>query len=498
MKKYLIGIDVGTSATKAALYDTEGNEIDSVSCEYPLYQPENGWAEQEPEDWWRATSEALKRLTASVCDGEIAGVGLTGQMHSLVMLGKDDKPLRRAILWCDGRTSKECELIEETVGHERLIEITANPALPGFTASKIVWVKNHQPEIYEKCAHILLPKDYIRLKLTGEYATDVSDASGMQLFNVKKREHSKEICEALGIDYSLLGKVYESSEISGYVTKQASEATGLPVGCIVAAGASDNAAAAIGVGVCADGDAFTTVGTSGVVFVHTEEPKIDPLGRVHTFCAAVPGEWHVMGVTQAAGLSVSHFKEIFGKDTPYGEYDDACLALPIGSEKLIYLPYLMGERTPVLDSNARGVFFGLSALHTKEHMARAVYEGVAFSLYSCLDVFREMNITTKGMAMCGGGAKGKLLPPMLSDVYGLKISPDNSGKGASLGAAILAGCAAGIYDSVREGCRRAVRLEKEILPDMKKREKYLEFYGIYKSLYPVLKGAFKSLSEVKK
>ena len=332
--KYLVGIDIGTSGTKSVLFDLVGNVIASATSEYPMYQPKNGYAEQEPEDWWNAVCITLKEITASA-DGEIVGIGLSGQMHSLVMLDKENNVIRPAILWCDQRTGKECEQIESIIGRERLIEITANPALTGFTASKILWVRNNEPENYNKCAHILLAKDYIRFKLTGCYATEVSDASGMQLLDVKKRAWSDEVCEKLGIDPALLAKVYESCEETGRVTEEAALATGLTKGGVVAGGAGDNAAAAIGMGVCRNGRAFTTVGTSGVVFAHTDTPIIDPKGRIHTFCAAVPNTWHVMGVTQAAGLSLSWFKKNFAAEDSYKSIDKECEKLPIGAEKLI-------------------------------------------------------------------------------------------------------------------------------------------------------------------
>ncbi|MCR4906050.1 MAG: xylulokinase, partial [Clostridiales bacterium] len=310
--KYVIGIDVGTSGTKTVLFDEKGGVIASATIEYPLYQPQNGWAEQDPLDWWNASAKTTKTVIekAGVSPEAIVGVGISGQMHGLVMLDRDNNVLRPSIIWCDQRTAEECEDIERLMGgRDRLIAITANPALTGFTASKILWVKKHEPEIYAKCAHILLPKDYIRLMLTGEYATEVSDASGMQLLDVPRRDWSDEVLEKLGIDKSLLGKVYESPEITGTVTPEASALTGLAPGTPVVGGAGDNAAAAVGVGVVSDGRAFTTIGTSGVVFAHTDSITIDPKGRVHTFCCAVPGAWHVMGVTQAAGLSLRWLRD---------------------------------------------------------------------------------------------------------------------------------------------------------------------------------------------
>ena len=466
--KYLIGIDIGTTGTKSVLFDENGNEVTSAYGEYPMYQPQNGYAEQDPNDWWEAVKNTLSAVTGAI-NGDIcaniAGIGLSGQMHSLVMLDADFEVIRPAILWCDQRTAKECAEIEEKIGHDRLIEITANPALTGFTASKIMWVKNNEPENFAKCKHLLLAKDYIRWRLTGELATEVSDASGMQLLDVKNRRWSEEVCEKLGIDISLLAKVYESAEVTGYVTEEASALTGVPKGTVVAGGGGDNAASAIGTGVCADGKAFTTIGTSGVVFAHTSAPVIDKMGRVHTFCAAVPGTWHVMGVTQAAGLSLNWFRNNFAPDVSYRELDEKAAKIPIGSEQLLYLPYLMGERTPILDPDARGMFIGLSALHNRYHLARAVMEGVSLSLYSCIEVLAEMGISVSDMAICGGGAKSPFWQKMIADTYGFKIKTMLSSEGAALGAAILAGTAAGVYASVEQGCAKAVKSKGECESD---------------------------------
>ncbi len=493
MKQYLIGIDVGTSGTKSVLFDTEGNTVASATAEYPMAQPENGWAVQNPADWWEATKTTLTEITAHAEDGQIAGLGLSGQMHSLVLLDGDNRVIRPAILWCDQRTAKECREIEETVGRERLIEITANPALTGFTASKLVWVKNHEPENYKKIAHVLLAKDYIRFMLTGEYATEVSDASGMQLLDVAKRQWSEEICEKLDVDMKWLARVYESPELTGRVSAEAASLTGLPQGLAVAGGGGDNASAAIGTGVYASGRAFTTIGTSGVVFAPTDRPVVDPKGRIHTFCAAVPGTWHVMGVTQAAGLSLNWFRRNLASDLSYRQIDDLCESVPIGAEKLLYLPYLMGERTPILDANARGVFFGLSAMHGRAHLARAVVEGVSYSLYSCVELLRENGVSVSDMALCGGGGKSPFWQRMLSDVYGVPIKTMESDEGAALGAAILGGCAGGVYSSVAEGCERAVRAKSSIQPNMKNHEEYMKFYGMYGGIYPALKQSFEKL-----
>ena len=504
--EYVLGIDIGTSGTKTVLFDKDANVIASHTIEYPMYQPHNGWAEQKPEDWWNAVAGTCKEVVSKsgVAAKDIKGIGLSGQMHGLVMLDKDNQVIRPSIIWCDQRTAKECEEIEARVGRERLIEITANPALTGFTASKIMWVKNNEPENYAKCAHILLPKDYIRFMLTGKYATEVSDASGMQLLDVPKRDWSDEVLERLGIDKTLLGKVYESPEVTGTVTDEAAALTGLNPGTKVVGGAGDNAAAAVGTGVVKDGRAFTTIGTSGVVFAHTSKISIDPKGRVHTFCCAVPGAWHVMGVTQGAGLSLQWTRNNIcteemkqakaeGVD-PYYIMDKEADSVAIGSERLLYLPYLMGERTPHLDPNARGTFFGLSAMHKRPHIIRSVMEGVSFSLMDCLSVFGEMDIKVDSMIACGGGGTSKVWRKMLSDIYNCEISTIDSKEGPALGVAILAMVGTGMYSSVEEACDAVIRKGTTTAPDADNHERYMKFYDIYRKLYISNKENFAKLA----
>ena len=502
--KYVIGIDLGTSGTKTVLFDEMGTVTASALIEYPMYQPQNGWAEQKPLDWWNAAAETIKTVIAESGVGaeNIAGIGISGQMHGLVMLDENNDVIRDSIIWCDQRTAAECEEIEAKIGRARLIEITANPALTGFTASKIMWVKNHEPENYEKCAHILLPKDYVRFMLTGEYATEVSDASGMQLLDIANRCWSDEVLEKLGIDKKLLGKVYESPEITGYITEEAAALTGLKVGTPVVGGAGDNAAAAIGTGTVHDGDAFTTIGTSGVVFAHTKEMAIDPNGRVHTFCCAVPGEWHVMGVTQGAGLSLRWFRDNFCKDiienaeNPYKVMDDMAENAGISARKLLFLPYLMGERTPHLDPNARGAFIGLSAIHERGDMIRAIMEGVSYSLADCLSELDEMGVRPEKMLACGGGGTSALWRQMLADIYGMSVSTVDSKEAPALGVAILAMVGAGIYSTVQEACEEILRLKTTTAPIAENSEKYAKVYAIYKALYPHLKNDFGALAEL--
>ncbi|MCH5205028.1 MAG: xylulokinase [Oscillospiraceae bacterium] len=503
---YYLGIDIGTSGTKTVLFDLNGAAVASSTEEYPLYQPQNGYAEQEPRDWANAVlntiSDVMKK--SGIDKSAVKGIGLSGQMHGLVMFNKDNQVIRPAIIWCDQRTAKECNEITERVGAQRLISITANPALTGFTASKILWVRNNEPENYKKCAHILLPKDYIRFILTGEFATEVSDASGMQLLDVPNRCWSDEVLERLEIDRKLLPRVYESPEITGGITAEIAERTGLCEGTPVVGGAGDNAAAAIGTGTAEDGKAFTTIGTSGVVYAHASKLSIDPKGRVHTFCCAVPNCWHIMGVTQGAGLSLKWFRDRFceaekqtAKSMDIDEYmlmDREAEQSPIGSNRLLYLPYLMGERTPHLDPNARGVFFGLSAMHEKRDLIRAVMEGVSFSLRDCLEVFREMGVSVNDMAACGGGGTSSLWRQMLADLYNCPISVSESKEGPALGAAILAMVGTGAYKSVPEACKVLVKTKQSCIPNIENVPVYERYYRLYRKLYPALREHFAALS----
>ncbi len=505
---FLLGIDIGTSGTKTVLFDEMGNTIASSVGEYPLYQPNIGWAEQDPEDWWMATCTTIKEVIykSGIDVSEIKGVGLSGQMHGAVLLDKDYKVLRKSIIWCDQRSSAECDQITSIIGKERLIEITANPALTGFTASKILWVKNNEPEVYAKVTKILLPKDYIRFRLTGEFATEVSDASGMQLMDIPGRKWSDEVLNKLGIEKSMLGKLYESQEVTGKVNNEASSLTGLKEGTIVVGGAGDQAAGAIGNGIVKSGVVSSTIGTSGVVFAFSENVSIDPKGRVHTFCHAVPNTWHIMGVTQGAGLSLKWFRDNFcieEKRTaelmdvdPYMLMDKEAERVAAGCSGLIYLPYLMGERTPHLDPNAKGVFFGLSAKHEKPDMVRAVMEGVVYSLKDCLEIIKEMGVNVSEVRASGGGGKSPLWRQMQADVFGTEITTINSSEGPALGVAILAGVGAGIYSSVMEACDKVISVKTKQQADMAVNSKYNKYYDIYKRLYTSLKKDFADVSSI--
>ncbi len=505
---YVLGIDIGTSGTKTILFDEKGVNISSAFKEYPLYQPQIGWAEQNPEDWWEAVvatiSSAIQKSGVQVED--VKGIGLSGQMHGLVMLDKEGQVLRPSIIWCDQRTAVECEEITKLVGAERLIEITANPALTGFTASKIMWVKKHEPALYEKTYKILLPKDYIRFMLTGEFCTEVSDASGMQLLDIPSRNWSDEVLEKLQIDKSLLGKVYESQEITGIVNNAAAMLTGLKEGTKVVGGAGDQAAGAIGNGIVRPGVVSSTIGTSGVVFAHTDKITIDKKGRVHTFCHAVPGAWHIMGVTQAAGLSLKWFKDNLcvlenqnsassGVDV-YEELNEEAESVKPGSEGLMYLPYLMGERTPHLDPYARGVFFGLTARHNKNHMLRSVMEGVGYSLVDCMDIINEMGITVDEVRASGGGGKSEIWRQIQADMFNCEVVTINSSEGPALGVAILALVGVGVYPSVIEACDTIIHNVTSQNPINENNILYSKYHDIYKRLYTALKPEFINLNDL--
>lgn len=507
---YLIGIDIGTSATKTVLFDEAGGIIASASQKYPLYQPKNGWAEQRPEDWSDAVLSTLKTVVAdsAVSAEDIKGIGLSGQMHGLVMLDEAGEVIRPSIIWCDQRTGEEVEEMLRVMPREKWISITANPPLTGWTAAKILWVRNHETENFNRCRHILLPKDYIRYILTGIFATEVSDASGMQLLDVPGRCWSDEVLKALNLDKELLGTVYESCEVTGTLRSEIADQTGLSAETVVVGGAGDNAAAAVGTGIVRDKTAFTTIGTSGVVFAHSSKLLIDPKGRVHTCCCAVPGAWHMMGVTQGAGLSLKWFKDQFCQDyvseanrqktDVYNQINQDVEQIPPGSDRLIYLPYLMGERTPHLDPDCRGVFFGLSAVHTKKHLLRAVMEGVSYSLCDCNDVLKEMGVEVAQMMACGGGGKSAVWRQILADLYHCTVKTVRQEEGPALGAAILAGVGCGIYESVEAACDMLIQASSSTEPIEEHTTVYRGYHQLYKQLYTSLKNDFKALSELGK
>ncbi len=482
-----LGIDVGTGGTRAVLVNREGRVVGSAASEHAAIRSEQiGWAEQHPKDWWRAAREAIAgAIAAAELDGtEIKSVGLTGQMHGCVMLDADGEVLRPAPIWCDQRTQPECDWLEAKIGRERLIELTCNPALPNFTLTKLLWVRTHQPEIFAKIAHVLCPKDYVRYRLTGEYAIDVQEASGTLLLDVAHRRWSEEVAEAAGIPLSWLPRLFEGPEICARVSAAGAGATGLAPGTPVAAGAGDQGAGAVGMGVVEPGVVSATIGTSGVVFAATDKPTMDRMGRLHTFCHAVPGMWHVMGVTNGAGLSLRWLRETFAAGVSYDELTSEAAKIAPGSDGMLWAPYLFGERTPHLDPEARAAFVGITASHTRAHFVRAVMEGVAFSLRDIFTLFAELQIPVERIRLGGGGARGALWRQIQADVYGRQVELLAAEEGGAYGAALLAGVGVGAWESVKAACAETVRVAESIQPkDVKAMDAaYMRFRRVYPAL----------------
>jgi len=460
-----------------------------------MSSPHIGWAEQAPEDWWRAACQATKECLAksSAAAQPVSAVGLTGQMHGLVLLDAQDQVLRPALIWCDQRTGEECREITEQVGAPRLIEWTANPALTGFTLPKIWWVRRHEPEIWARVRSLMLPKDYIRFRLTGARAIDVADASGTLMFDVVHRRWSQPMLEISRIDGACLPKVFESQEISGHVHEEGALLTGLRPGIPVVAGAGDQAAGAVGMGIVKPGAVSATIGTSGVVFAATSSPVLEPKGRIHTFCHAIPERWHVMGVTQGAGLSLRWFRDQFGAGReddrdPYERLAEEAAKTPPGAEGLFWTPYLMGERTPHLDPNARGALVGITAQHTRAHIIRAILEGVAFSLRDSLTLFQEIGVPIESIRLGGGGARSPLWQQIQSDIYGMPVELIEADEGAAYGAALLAGVGVKNWPSVESACETAVRVATLVQPNPRTAALMNLQYAEYRKLYPALRS----------
>lgn len=491
----LLGIDVGTGGTRAVLVDSGGRVIGAATAEHaPMSSPRIGWAEQSPEDWWRAASQAIRECLAktTISAADVSVIGLTGQMHGLVLMDAQDHVVRPAIIWCDQRTEQECRDITQRVGSERLIELTANPALTGFTLPKIWWVRRHEPELWTRVRSLMLPKDYIRFRLTGERAIDVADASGTLMFDVVHRRWSPEMLAISQIHEALLPKVFESPEISGRVHQEGANQAGLRPGIPVVAGAGDQAAGAVGMGIVTPGAVSATIGTSGVVFAATSAPVLEPHGRIHTFCHAIPNRWHVMGVTQGAGLSLRWFRDQFGVGTddghdPYDRLADEAAKTPPGADGLLWAPYLMGERTPHLDPNVRGALVGLTAQHTRAHVIRAILEGVAFSLRDSLTLFREIGVPVESIRLGGGGARSPLWQQIQADIYGLPVELTEVDEGGAYGAALLAGVGTGNWSSVESACQSSVRVAKRVQPNSKTAALMNLQYAEYRKLYPALR-----------
>ncbi|HEU4847496.1 MAG TPA: xylulokinase [Rubrobacteraceae bacterium] len=492
----LLGLDVGTGGARAVAVDESGEVVAEASSEYALHSPHPGWTEQDPEDWWGGAKEALGKVAAEVREAgdEVVGLGLTGQMHGSVFLDASGEVIRRALLWNDQRTEAQCREITGAVGEERLIQITGNPALTGFQAPKVLWLRDEEPENYSRVARVLLPKDYIRLRLTGEYATDASDAAGTLLLDARERDWSAEILAALEIPAEWMPAVFEGPERTGELGRSVAGELGLPPGLPVAAGGGDNAAAAVGVGVIDAGLLSSSIGTSGVLFAPADEFAPDPSGRIHAFCHAVPGEYHLMGVTLSAGGSLRWWRETLGKG--YDELVEAASEIEPGAEGLIFLPYLSGERTPHLDPRARGSFLGLTARHGVAHMTRAVMEGVVLSLRDSLEIMRRLDLSVRQIRATGGGARSALWRELQADVYGVPIQRTTADEGPAYGAALLAGVAAGVYSDVEAACS-TVRLRGEVTePDPERTRIYDQLYEVYRSIYPATREAMHRLAEL--
>lgn len=491
-----LGIDVGTGGSRAVLIDKNGKVIASATVEHEAFaSPEIGWAEQSPDDWWRASVAAIREVVSKSNANEIGSISLSGQMHGAVLLDKSDKPLRPALIWCDQRTEKQCAEITEKIGVETMIELVCNPAITGFTLPKLLWVRENEPGIWDQVCSILLPKDYIRLKLSGDKASDVADSSGTLLFDVQNRKWSREMLTAFDIDASLLPKVFESIEVAGVVTESAALETGLKAGTKIVAGAGDNAAGAIGMGVTQVGTVSSTIGTSGVIFAVTDQPQLDLKGRIHTLCHAITNRWHNTGVTQSAGFSFKWFRDNFGDGRSFDELVGEAMKISSGSDGAIWLPYLMGERTPHLDAKTRAAFVGLTASHTKAHLTRAVLEGVAFSMRDSLEIFKELGAPIKKIRLGGGGAKSKLWRQIQADVYGQNVEILEADEGAAFGAAILAGVGAGQWQTVDEACEQTIRIAETVEPNQDSVEALNRNYEAYRLLYSALRAAMKIITE---
>ena len=491
---YWLGLDVGTGGSRALLIDEKGKvkagftaPHEDMKMERPL------WAEQRPEDWWDAAQKAIQGvLAAAKARGQdVKGVGLSGQMHGLVLLDEKDQVIRPALIWCDQRSQAQVDSINAAVGKDSVLAYTANQVLTGFTLPKLLWVRDNEPKNFARVRKVLLPKDYVRFQLTREYATEVSDASGTSMFDVVLRQWSWKMMDRLKLDRGILPKVYESSDITGQITARAAELTGLKEGTPVAGGGGDQASSAVGNGIVEPGIVSCTLGTSGVVFAHMEKATYDPAGRVHTFCHAVKGAWHVMGVTQGAGLSLQWFRNQLAPGSDYDALTVEAASAPVGAHGLFWLPYIMGERTPHLDSTARGGWVGVTAKHTRADLIRALLEGVSYSQKDCLDIIEQMGVAVESVRASGGGARSAFWRQLLADIFGKRVVTLESQEGSAYGAAILALVGTGKYGSVPEACRATIREVDSLLPRPHESQLYQRGHEVYRTLYPVLKPVYR-------
>lgn len=494
-----MGIDVSTTGAKALLIDDAGEVIGSAATALSLSTPYPLWSEQDPHEWWNGAVNSIRQaLLQAGVDGEsVAAVGLTGQMHGLTLLDAQNQVLRPAILWNDQRTGAECEEITQKVGFERLLQWTGNKALTGFTAPKILWVRKHEPEVYARTAHILLPKDYVRFRLTGEYAVDKADGAGMMLFNLEKRDWSPELLDILDIPVEWLPKTYEGPEITGVITPVAAELTGLKAGTPVVGGGGDQAAQAVGVGAVEPGIVALTLGTSGVVFATTDRPFIEKEGRLHAFCHSAPGAWHLMGVMLSAAGSLRWHRDTFAPGMAYDALLAPAESVPPGSEGLFFLPYLTGERTPHPDPLARAGFVGLTVRHSLAHMTRAVLEGVAYGLHDGMELIKGAGLgEIHQVRVSGGGARSAFWRQILANVLSAELVTVNTSEGAALGAALLAGVGFGRWESVQQSCQETIRTVERTQPESEASQFYNQAYPLYRGLYPALRQTFEAVSNL--
>ena len=489
----VIGLDVSTTATKAVLVDEAGTVRATAATDYAYETPRPLWSEQDPALWWDGAVRSVQAVLADtgMSGGDVDAVGLAGQMHGLVVLGDDGTVLRPAILWNDQRTQDECDQIRSLVGRDHLIATTGNDALPGFTAPKLLWLRNHEPDVWSQIAHVLLPKDYVRYRLTGDHAVDRADGSGTLLFDVAARDWSKDVAATLDIDPAWLPTTYEGPEVTGSITAEAATLLGLTPGTPVVAGGGDQAAAAVGVGAVAPGVVSVSLGTSGVVFASTDEPLIEPEGRLHCFCHAVPGRWHVMGVMLSAAGSLRWFRDAVAPGVDFGALVAEAEPVAAGSDGLLFLPYLTGERTPHADPLARGAFVGLTVDHGRSHLVRAVLEGVAFGLRDSFDLMRSAGVPVPtAVRATGGGSRSPLWRQILADVLEVPVATTSTSEGAAQGAAMLAAVGTGRYASVDEACRALVVAGEPVEPSGAVGV-YRDAHARYRELYPALAPTFR-------
>lgn len=497
MRSLYLGIDVSTTGAKALLIDGSGKVIASASTPLSVQSPHPLWSEQDPHEWWTGVARSIREAlsTAKAAASEVRAVGLTGQMHGLVLLDGEHRVLRPAILWNDQRTGAECDEIRERMGgRARLVAVTGNDALTGFTAPKVLWVRKHEPDVYAKARHVLLPKDYVRLRLTGVLAMDKADGSGTLLFDLAARGWSAEVLDRLQIPAAWLPPTFEGPEITGAITAEAAEATGLAVGTPVMAGGGDQAAGAVGAGAVRPGVLSLTLGTSGVLFATTDGPLVESEGRLHAFCHAVPGRWHFMGVTLAAAGSLQWYRDTLAKDVPFDDLVAEAATAPFGCDGLLFTPYLSGERTPYPDPMARASFVGLTTRHTRAHMTRAVLEGVAFSMKDCFGLLENAGLAgVTQVRIAGGGARSDLWRRIVASVLDVEIVTVNSAEGAAFGAALLAGTGVQAWPDVESACEATIAVTGRDVPDASWRAAYAAAYPRYRDLYPALKPGFDRL-----